>query len=95
MLLLSEANELFFFARKQRNSSAPAPMEKSNPELQQLKTYLDSKRAERLSKQQQRETLPAADNQFASVCVVFSSLHKILLDSLEIFERMESFRSNR
>jgi hypothetical protein len=38
-------------------------VEKTNPELQQLKTYLDSKKAERLSKQQQRETLPLSDNQ--------------------------------
>jgi hypothetical protein len=58
--------------RKQRNSSAPAPTDRSNPELQQLKSYLDSKKAERLSKQQQRENLPIVDNQTnAFVCLIF------------------------
>ncbi len=54
--------------RKQRNSSAPVPSsDRSNLELQQLKSYLDSKKAERLSKQ--RENLPTVDNQTTFVCV--------------------------
>jgi len=59
---------LILIERKQRNSSVPAPVEKINPELQQLKNYLDSKRAERLSK---RESLPSVDNQTAFVCFSF------------------------
>jgi hypothetical protein len=59
---------LILIERKQRNSSAPAPSDKTNPELQQLKNYLDSKRAERLSK---RESLPSVDNQTTLVCFSF------------------------
>jgi hypothetical protein len=62
---------LFFFKRKQRNSSEPAPVDKTNPELQQLKTYLDSKKAERLSKQQQRESLPPSEQQTTLVYFIF------------------------
>ncbi|CAF1619510.1 unnamed protein product [Rotaria magnacalcarata] len=44
--------------RKRSNISAPPPaVDKSNPELEQLKTHLELKRAQRLSNQQQRETL--------------------------------------
>ena len=45
-------------------------MEKDNVELQQLRSYLDSKKSERLSKQQQRESLPSMENQTAFVCLI-------------------------
>jgi hypothetical protein len=75
--------------RKQRNSSASVPTsDRSNLELQQLKSYLDSKKAERLSKQ--RENLPTVDNQTTFVCVLNFVFFGFIF-FLEIIKRMESF----
>ncbi|CAF3291365.1 unnamed protein product [Rotaria sp. Silwood2] len=46
--------------KKQRNISAPEAIDKNNPELQQLKNHLEIKRAQRLSNQQQRESISSS-----------------------------------
>ncbi len=69
----------YLIKRKQRNSSAPPTVDKNNPELQQLRTYLDSKRAERLSKQQRESLPPSPEHQTIYVCFYFSSSNLILL----------------
>ncbi|CAF1043068.1 unnamed protein product [Rotaria sordida] len=43
--------------KKQRNISEPVIVDKNNSELQQLKNHLETKRAQRLSSQQQRESV--------------------------------------
>jgi hypothetical protein len=48
---------------KQRNTSAPPIIDKTHPQLQQLKTHLDSKKAQRLSRQSQRD-IPNECNRF-------------------------------
>jgi len=52
--------------RKQRNSSAPAPIQQTNIELEQMRTYLQTKKAERLSKQRDIPST-TTDNQYQSV----------------------------
>lgn len=66
--------------RKQRDSSAPTVIEKNNPELQQLKSHLESRRAQRLSSQQRREivsssgTLPKRQNSLVSLRFDFNQI---------------------
>jgi len=60
--------------RKQRNTSAPPPVDKNNPELQQLRNHLESRKSQRLSKQQQQVIVPSSEHYTSSVvCSLISN----------------------